>query len=88
MGRCIPFFGAASRADGDTRFGVSLRCIQNQDRRCLVPAGVDMAHDIFSLIYRSLTTASLEMGEVHRDLSLLVISINAPAPCFKISYSY
>ncbi|MEQ2174461.1 60S ribosomal protein L37 [Goodea atripinnis] len=27
----MPSFGAASKADGDTRVGVSLRCIQNQD---------------------------------------------------------
>lgn len=73
MGRSIPFFGAASRADGDTRFGVSLRCIQNQDGRCLVPAGVDIVHHIvfpFSLFYCSLTTASPEEGDVYRDLRL------------------
>lgn len=29
----MPSFGAASRADGDTRLGVSLRCIQDRERR-------------------------------------------------------
>lgn len=43
----MPFFGAASGADGDTRLGVSLRCIQDEERRCLVPTEQDIVPHLF-----------------------------------------
>lgn len=63
MGRSIPFFGAASRADGDTRLGVSLRCIQDQERRCLVLAGQDIVLHLSSLFDCPHTAASLVLDD-------------------------
>lgn len=40
----MPSFGAASRADGDTRFGVSLRCIQDRERRGRERVRGDIVH--------------------------------------------
>ena len=74
MGRRIPFFGAASRVDGDTRLGVSLRCIQDQERRGRVPAGQDIVHHLPRL-YCSRTAASLLLDDKHRNVSPAVTLI-------------
>lgn len=59
----MPSFGAASRADGDTRLGVSLRCIQDQERRCLVPCGQVIVHHLSRLFHCALAAASLLLDE-------------------------
>lgn len=40
----MPSFGAASRAEDDTRLGVSFRCIQDRERRGRVRARGDVVH--------------------------------------------
>lgn len=75
MGRSSPFCDAASKAVGDTRLGVSLCCIQDQERRCLVPAGlVDIVHHrLTKLLYRcSHAIASLQLDNEHRNVWLVI----------------
>lgn len=46
----MPSFGAASRADGDTRFGVSLSGIQERERRGRERVRGDIVHQRFTAL--------------------------------------
>ena len=48
MCRGMPSFGAASRADGDTRLGVSLLCFQDRERRGRGRVRGDIVHHRFT----------------------------------------
>ena len=75
-GRRMPSFGAASRADGDTRLGVSLRCIQDQERRCLVPCGQVIVHHLSRLFHCSPAAASLLLDEGASQISAPVCDLD------------
>lgn len=72
----MPSFGAASRADGDTRLGVSLRCIQDQERRCLVPCGQVIVHHLSRLFHCSPAAASLLLDEGASQISAPVCDLD------------
>ena len=86
----MPSFGAASRADGDTRLGVSLRCIQDQERRCLVPCGQVIVHHLSRLFHCALAAASLLLDEGASQFQRrFVTSIAKPHPVLtKLSLNF
>lgn len=61
----MPSFGAASRADGDTRLGVSLRCIQDRERRGRGRVRGDIVHQrpTALLSARSIIAAARETSQ-------------------------
>lgn len=56
----MPSFGAASRADGDTRLGVSLCCIQDRERRGRGRVRGDIVHHCFTALLSAGSTIAAE----------------------------